>query len=377
LIDNKNFILKTTLFYSFIFLIFLGFVGYFNLNLEIESYKNEQKNKLIDYSQKIQRAIYDFTSSKSDRFIMPKSFQYNVELKNNFQEVIYQTKNNSIKQDDTTVDVELELAQNRLGIKYLKISKIVSYDRLYLKFLMLTIYISLFVFISIFLIIKSSIYPYKKANEFLDAFFNDAMHELKTPLGIIQLNLEILQENQPNTKEISRSINGVKNLLLVYQDIEYLIKYKHVKFTKEHVDFSIFLKQRLSQFESLTQPKKLAFQVDIEKHIEIKINRTQLQRIIDNTLSNSLKYSYPHTYIVVKLYKKDENIIYSIQNYGDIIKDTKTIFNRYYKENSIKGGFGIGLNIVKNICELHNIQVDVNSTKKDGNIFQFTFLKNT
>ncbi len=374
MIDNKSFILKNTLFYTFIFLIFIGVVGYFNLNLEIESYKNEQKNKLIDYSQKIQRAIYDFSSSKNNRFIMPKSFQYNVELKNSTHEIVYQSKNSNIKEDDKKINIELELAQNRLDIKYLKISKVISYDRLYLKFLMLSIYIGLFIFIAIFLIIKSSIYPYKKANEFLDAFFDDAMHELKTPLGIIQLNLEILQENQPNTKEIRRSINGVKNLLFVYQDIEYLIKYKNVKFSKETIDFSTFLQQRLEQFESLTCPKKLDFEIEIEKNIKLNINRTQLQRVIDNTLSNSIKYSHENTSITIKLYKEEENIIYSVHNYGDAIKDTKTIFNRYYKENSIKGGFGIGLNIVKNICELYNIKIKVESSKEKGNLFKFTFL---
>jgi signal transduction histidine kinase len=350
-------------------------LGYANLDLEIESYKNGQKDKLVDYSQKIQRAIYDFSNSKSDGFIMPKSFQYNVELQNFNREILYQSFNSNIE-NDKKIEIELELSPNRLNIKYLKISKNISYNKIYLKFLILTIYLSLFIFLSIFLIVKSSIYPYKKANEFLDAFFNDAMHELKTPLGIIQLNLEILEVNHPNIKEISRSINGVKNLLLVYGDIEYLIKYKNVKFTKENVDFSIFLGQRVEEFESLAQPRKLSFRLSVEDNIAIFINRTQLQRIVDNTLSNSIKYSNQSTTVDIKLYKKDNQVIYSIQNYGDIIKDTKTIFNRYYKENFIKGGFGIGLNIVKNICELNNIQIDVISTKKDGNTFHFTFLIN-
>lgn len=377
MIDSRKFIVKTTFFYTFVILVFLGVVGFFYLNLELESAKNIEKNKLINYSSKIQRAIYDFSSSQSDKFIMPKSFQYNVELLNSKQNTIYETKNSDITKSDRVIDVEVKLGYNRLDVKYLKISKSISYKRIYLKFVMLTIYISLFMFISIFLIVKSSIYPYKKANEFLDAFFDDAMHELKTPLGIIQLNLEILQEKQQNIKEISRSINGVKNLLLVYQDIEYLIKHKNVKFTKENVSFSIFLQQRVEQFESLTHPKQLIFDIDIENDIRLVINRTELQRIIDNTLSNSIKYSTPKTTIKVKLYKSDDAIVYTVQNQGELIKDTQSIFNRYYKENTIKGGFGIGLNIVKNICQTNSIKIDVNSSKEDGNSFKFTFLKYT
>jgi len=374
LIDHKNFILKTTLFYTFIFFIFIIIFGYFNINSEIQSYKNEQKNKLVNYSQKIQRAIYDFSNSKNNQFIMPKSFKYNIELKDNNLNTVYYSQNN-IKITNK-LDIQQELSQNRLNIKYLNISTNISYKKIYLKFLVLLIYISLFIFISIFIIIKSSIYPYKSANKFLDAFFNDAMHELKTPLGVIQLNLEILEEKYPKTKEINRSMNGIKNLLLVYQDIEYLIKYKNVKFTKENVNFSVFLKQRLEQFDSLAQAKKLHFHMEIEDNINIFINRTQLQRIIDNTLSNSIKYSNPNSDIFVKLYKKDTSFFYSVKNFGDIIKDKNIIFNRYHKENSIKGGFGIGLNIVKNICDINNINIDVKSTK-EGNIFLFTFLKNT
>lgn len=374
MIDHKNFILKTTLFYTFIFFIFIIIFGYFNINSEIQSYKNEQKNKLVNYSQKIQRAIYDFSNSKNNQFIMPKSFKYNIELKDNNLNTVYYSQNN-IKITNK-LDIQQELSQNRLNIKYLNISTNISYKKIYLKFLVLLIYISLFIFISIFIIIKSSIYPYKSANKFLDAFFNDAMHELKTPLGVIQLNLEILEEKYPKTKEINRSMNGIKNLLLVYQDIEYLIKYKNVKFTKENVNFSVFLKQRLEQFDSLAQAKKLHFHMEIEDNINIFINRTQLQRIIDNTLSNSIKYSNPNSDIFVKLYKKDTSFFYSVKNFGDIIKDKNIIFNRYHKENSIKGGFGIGLNIVKNICDINNINIDVKSTK-EGNIFLFTFLKNT
>lgn len=376
MIESKNFIFKTTLFYTGLFFIFIATFGYFYIHLEIKSYQNEQKNLLIQYSQKIQRAIYDFSVSQSENFIVPQSFQYDLQLKDKQGKIIY--RSNKIERDQSKLEVEIELASNRLEIKYLSVSMEISYKKIYLKFLILGIYMIFFIFIAIFLIIKSSIEPYKKANKFLDAFFDDAMHELKTPLGIIQLNLEILQEKQPNLKEIIRSLNGVKNLLLVYQDIEYLIKYKNVKFTKEMIDFSQFLNQRVEEFESLAFSKNLTFYTEIEKNITVFINRTQLQRIIDNTLSNSIKYSTPNNKINLKLFLNEKSeICYSIQNFGEIIPDTKKIFNRYYKGDAIKGGFGIGLDIVKKICTINHISIEVVSNTKEGNIFSFVFLKNT
>ncbi len=93
------------------------------------------------------------------------------------------------------------------------------------------------------MILKQTIIPYKKANKYLDTFFNDAMHEIKTPLGIIQLNLELLEEKQ-KSKEIHRSLNAVKSLLLTYEDIEYLMKQKRVQYTKEKLDLSLFFKTK-------------------------------------------------------------------------------------------------------------------------------------
>ncbi len=203
------------------------------------------------------------------------------------------------------------------------------------------------------------------------------MHELKTPLGVIQLNLEILDEKQANTKEINRSINAVKNLFLVYEDIEYLIKQKSVKYNKEEVDFSYILKQRIDQFESLSVTKNLKFILNIKDNINIYINRTHLQRIIDNTISNAIKYSYKDTNITITLKSDDKNnTIFSVHNFSNPIKDTKTVLIDTIKK-PYKGGFGIGLNIVENICKLNNIKIKLSSTKEIGTSFTYTFLTNT
>ncbi|MFY9074998.1 two-component sensor histidine kinase [Malaciobacter mytili] len=372
---SKNFILKISLFYTILFFVFIAIPTYFYTNLELQNYKNNQDRLLIEYAQKIQRAIYDFSNSKSDTFNFPKSFKFEAILLTKHNKIIYKTKNLKVKENIEKLTLRVELSPNRLEAKYLIISKNISYKEIYLKILILALSITLFIFISIYLIIKASIEPYKKANEYLDAFFNDAMHELKTPLGVIQLNLEVLEEKQPETKEIKRSMNAVKNLFLVYEDIEYLIKQKSVQYNKEKIDFSSFLSQRVDQFESLTLTKNLKFDLNIQNNIQININRTHLQRVIDNTISNAIKYSFKDSIITIKLEKIEEDkISFSVNNFGETIKNKKTIFNRYYKENHIKGGFGIGLNIVKNICEQNQIEILLSSNEKEGTTFQYIFL---
>ncbi len=368
---SKNHILSISIVYTIIFFLFIAVPTYFYMQLEIKNYNSYQNQVIYQYANKIQRAIYDFSTSTKNTFVFPKSFKYKVLLKDSDLKIIY--KINDEKKFKKSIRLEVDLTQNRLNASKLILIKEVSYKKIYLNILILVICISLFIFISIFLIIKASIEPYKKVNEYLDAFFNDAMHELKTPLGIIQLNLEILQDKQPNTKEINRSINATKNLLLVYEDIEYLIKQKSVNYNKEQIDFSYLLFQRIDQFESLTIAKNLKFATNIKDNIILDLNRIHLQRIIDNTISNAIKYSDKNSIITIKLFKENKNIIFSVHNIGKPIKDKKAIFTRYYKENSIKG-IGLGLNIVKNICDENQIKIDVSSDTRTGTKFKYTFL---
>ncbi|RXK01191.1 hypothetical protein CRU98_01715 [Arcobacter sp. CECT 8986] len=371
---SKNFILKISLFYTLIFIIFIAIPTYFYTKLELKSYINEQNRQIAEYAQNFQKQIYDFSLSSNKTFNFPKSFKYEISLLSKNRKIIFESKLQ--KKMQKNLSYEITLSKNRLDAQYLIINKEISYTQIYLKSLILCLFVALFMFISIYFLIKASIEPFKKANEYLDAFFNDAMHELKTPLGIIQLNLEILDEKQPKTKEICRSVNAVKNLFLVYEDIEYLIKQKSVKYNKEEIDFSNFLNQRLDQFDSLLNPKNLMFNLNIEDNLSLFINRTHLQRVIDNTLSNAIKYSFKDTKISVNLsLDTQQNIVFSVHNFSNKIENKKTIFDRYYKENHIKGGFGIGLNIVKNICNYNNIKIEVDSNSETGTTFKYTFLK--
>jgi len=371
---GKEFLYKIAFLYTLLFVVFVTVPAYFYTQLEIENYKTNQNKLLYEHALSIQNAIYEFSHSKNDTFIFPKSFQFEAQLLRQDGTLIFKTINQQLHASNRLIQFKTPLQDNRLDAHYLIVSKEISLSIIYLKILILSICISLFIFISIYLIIKTSVEPYKKANEYLDAFFNDAMHELKTPLGVIQLNLEILEEKQFNTKELTRAMNATKNLFLIYEDIEYLIKQKSVQYNKERLDFSYILSQRIDQFESLTQSKNLEFKQNIQQALTLDINRVQLQRLIDNTLSNAIKYSFKNTSISIELSSTKEHICFCVNNIGEIIKDKKQIFNRYYKENSIKG-FGIGLNIVKNICQENHIAIEVESSHENGTTFHYTFLK--
>lgn len=369
---SKNHLTKLSLGYSFLIIILICIPAYFYMQSEIQSYKYNQTAQLEHQSLNIQRAIYDFNNSKNDIFYFPKSFSYDAYLYDLDNNLIYSTVNNEIKSKDI-ISKKYFLNENRLKANALVLVKELSLKEIYLKISILTISIGIFIFISAYIILKQTITPYKKANKYLDRFFNDAMHEIKTPLGILQLNLELLEEKNKDSKEVKRSLNAVKTLLFTYEDIEYLMKQKRVSYTKEMLDFSIFLTQRVDMFESLALSKNIEIQREIKNNIFIEINRIELQRIIDNTISNAIKYSNESSKIIVTLNNEKNKTIFSVKDFGNGIVDTSKIFNRYHREETIKGGFGIGLNIVKNICEKNMIDINVKSTLKEGSTFSYIF----
>lgn len=372
-LHNKNYIFKLAFIYSFLIIILICIPAYFYVKGEINTYKFNQYKTLDEHALNIQRTIYDFSDSKSNIFKFPKSFSMDAYLLSKNRDLIFSTTKNSIDYKNK-ISKQITLSLNRLGAKYLIITKEFSYKQIYLKIAILTICIGLFIFISAYLIIKQSITPYQKANKYLNSFFNDAMHELRTPLGVLQQNLEILDEKQKDTKEIGRSLNAVKNLQIIYEDIEYLMKNKYVKYTKENIDFSFLLKQIIDTFQGLAQSKNIEINYTIKENIQLEFNRIELQRIIDNTISNAIKYSNENSQINIILEDSPE-IFFSVQDYGIGIKNTSKVYDRYYKEDSIKGGIGIGLNIVKNICDKNSVNISCSSKLHKGTTFIYYFNK--
>lgn len=250
--------------------------------------------------------------------------------------------------------------------------KHISYKEIYTKAMIAALFLGAVVFFLTLFFIQISFRPLERVNRYLNTFFNDAMHELKTPLGVMQLNLEFLRQENPS-KPLRRIFSSMQNMILIYDDVEYHLKYDHVEYRSEDIDVSHFLLERVALFEDLAKVKNITFTKKIDSNLHFRINRIELQRIIDNTLSNAVKYSKKNTHVTISLDKQDENLQMRVQDEGIGIEDTKQIFERYHREDTIQGGFGIGLSIVKHICDKYGIIINVVSLPNKGSTFTYTF----
>ncbi len=203
-----------------------------------------------------------------------------------------------------------------------------------------------------------------------DKFIKNAIHEVNTPLSIIITNIDLFKLKYGENRYLSKIEAGSKIIHNIYNDLSYLVKKDRIEYPDTHINLSEFLKARVDFFEEIAHGNGLRFELKIEDELFINFNDTQLQRICDNTLSNAIKYSYEENSIIIALYKQNNSIIMDIQNIGDTIQNPQSLFQRFYRENDSRGGFGLGLNIIHEICEEKDVSIDI---KSHNHITQFVY----
>lgn len=353
---------------------------YFYLDASFENQSIKDKMDLKNYANSIVSKIENFEKENSEVFYYPRSniFSSAIFDKNN-KEIFSLLKNKNFyfdeefKKSQNEICYKEYLLENILKARTLIVCKDIDNSQVIYNAIILLLTISFFIFLSSFFVIKQSIEPYKKLNQYLDEFLKDAMHELKTPIGVARINVDMLQLRLKNDKNILRIKSALKNMTVIYEDLEYYMQQNAVKDEKRDIDFSGFLEKRVEFFNDLAISKNITFHKFIEQNIIINFNEIELYRIIDNNLSNAIKYSKDSSNITISLQKEQNSIKLCFKDEGVGIKDSSKIFERYFRGDKITGGFGIGLSIVKNICEKNGIKIEVDSQINKGSSFMYIF----
>lgn len=192
-----------------------------------------------------------------------------------------------------------------------------------------------------------------------DFFLKKIIHEMNTPLGIITLNVNSLESNIGSKEEFEAIKASCKSLSSIYEDIYYLSKKETRTLDIEEIDMMFYLSKRVSFFHELASVKNIDIELHLEDDFFININKYELERVIDNTLSNAIKHSYDDT--TIDIYLEKDKI--RIQNYGHEIKSNDEVFKAFHQDDNEKG-LGLGLSIIKEICEKYNITINLKTNKK-------------
>lgn len=370
------------LFLILILILVVAIPLHFYINSELENSRYRDAEALQKYAQKVANKIYRFSNGSGSEFYFPRSRIFQAGLYGMGDEEIFSLLERPAADPTEQVTREADRLYLKYPLKanvfrgaYLVVSKQLNYSRLIVNVLVILMVVTLLVLLATFSIIRQSAEPYRRLNRYLENFIKDAMHEMKTPIGVILLNLDGLGSLYENNTMILRAKSALKNMIVVYEDLEFFVKTKRVHHPKQQIDFSLFCHERIAFFSDLLRAKDIKVTADITENIPLHFSRLELSRIIDNTLSNAVKYSKNATEITLSLHEEAYRIVLRICDQGQGIADSARIFERYYRGDKISGGFGIGLNIVKKICEQHHVEISVESEVGKGSCFTYRFQK--
>lgn len=206
-------------------------------------------------------------------------------------------------------------------------------------------------------------------------FIYDTVHQVKTPLSVIMLNSDLLRMCQADestlkfTDQISSSINMLSN---AFEDLSYITSHDTIEYPSVKICISDIVDERIKFFETISQVNEKTIRSNIQKDIYFNINYTELERLIDNNISNAIKYAEVNKPITVALQMRNSSMALSFYSYADPIQNPSKVFERGYREKEEERGLGLGLSMVKGICEKYHIRHEL-AYENDQNIFVYTF----
>jgi signal transduction histidine kinase len=203
-------------------------------------------------------------------------------------------------------------------------------------------------------------------------FVENASHEIKTPLAIIQANLDTaLEDGNLSKKEVKEllvdSKKNIKFMNTLTEDL-LLLSILDQNIDMEKVNIVNIVKESIKQVEGISSKDIKFIEKYSNKNISVTANNVLLQRAIMNILENAVKYS-ECTKIRVQIYKEKNNVFLEIEDNGKGIdkKHLNKIFDRFYRVDKSRsrktGGSGLGLAITKKIVNSINGEIKVESEK--------------
>ncbi len=204
-------------------------------------------------------------------------------------------------------------------------------------------------------------------------FLRYTVHETNTPLSVILTSIELFVMKNHKDRQLSKIEAAAKNIFNIYDDLSYLVKKDQVEYPKMPIDLELFLISRLDFFAEVAELSKVKFiHIPELKGKYIYFNETKLQRIIDNTITNAIKYTLAQEVVHVSLRADGTYAELSMGSRSKTIKNTDKIFDAYYRENQTQEGFGIGLQLVNRICQEEGVLISL-SSKDEHTTFTYKF----
>ena len=215
--------------------------------------------------------------------------------------------------------------------------------------------------------------PIFQTNKFLDRLLKDTLHELNIPVATIKANAQMIKSNPSNPKNIKRVERiekSCEDLLQLYKGMDYYIKREIEQVDKEVFNVKDICEESIKKFKEITKDIEILSEL---KDVKVKADKIGFVKVLDNLISNAIKYNKPGGYVKIVLTK--EYLMVEDSGIGMDSSELFRVFDRHYQADESKSGYGLGLSIVKSYCDKEKIYINIDSEKEVGSKFKLS-LKN-
>ena len=208
--------------------------------------------------------------------------------------------------------------------------------------------------------------PMRDSMTRMNNFIQDTTHELNTPISTILTNIEMLETFGKCEKnvELHRIEIASKTLSRIYDDLTYLNLNHNYHRAIENLNISELVEERMVYFSAMAESKSLKLEVNINSMVILDIDKNDMTRLVDNLITNAIKYNTLKGLLKVTLTKEFLSVVDT--GIGIPKKDLETILHRFKRANKSEGGFGIGLDIVNQVVNNYGFNLEIHSEQNKG-----------
>lgn len=359
--------------------ILIALVCFFYYKTEKQLYFDLTKSKMQNEVSKISSQIIfaHMTNNKLDTSEFIKTDKYKVSFYNEKKEKIFGNLDDEIDFSKNIIQHHKHFilvdhsTLGHLGVYYIAIEENLHTKQVKeLEINIIVFFLLIYSIISLigFYLAKLFLKPIKIEREKINNFIKDTTHELNTPISAIMMSTE---NNNLTEKQIERVRLSAIRISEIYKDLTYIFleKSDEKKVTK-NLRLDLVIKEQLIYFKPLALKKRININLKLEK-FEYSINKDDFIRLLNNLISNAIKYNKISGNIDISL--KNNELKISDTGIGINKNKLKDIYKRYYRATNEQGGFGLGLNIVNHVCNENNISIKVDSKENKSTTFTLKF----
>ena len=335
---------------------------------------HSEQSILKEYSSNLQERLLYIHDNSDEKYEYPRFKEFQSAIYDSDKNLIFSTIQNNVQNLDkellfknSKVYYVSSINPHYLGAAFMVIEKDAKPLNILNDLIATAIFIIILTFITSYFLVKAVLKPLRDNLRLLDNFIKETTHELNTPICTIMANIETLEGkncDEKSMKKLQRIKSASATISNIYEDLVYLLLNHKVSSQNEELNLSKILNERVNYFFFMTEAKRVNIKLYIDDDVIFYADKKKIEKLIDNILSNAIKYTNKATTITIELTPSHLSIL--DEGNGMSQKEVSMIFERYKRFDKTQGGFGIGYSIIKAIIDEYNINIEIKSELQKG-----------